>query len=409
MTIAPRDRGILRALAGRVAEFASEPVMAQRREMWTRHNRLERVRPMILVFPEGSWRELLPESALECESEEARAMEAALRRRIYYHEHFHDDTVIEGTWDVEPAVSHTGWGLEPRYSAKTQETGSWAFDPVVRSEADLDGLRPPRVLYDPVETARRHEVALDLFGDLLDVRRRGVRRVSFHLARLYADLRGLDQFMWDLYDHPDMVHRAMAALEAGYRGYVEQLIDRNLLDVNNDGTYHSSGGVGYTTELPGPDFDPERVLPHNLWASAESQEMAQVSPALHEEFVMQYERRLLEPFGLNGYGCCDDLTNKLDHVLAIPNMRRISISPWADVAACAERLGADCILSWKPNPAYLVGDFDPEQIHRYLRDALDAARGCVMEVILKDTHTCEHHPERFTAWTQVARELVEAY
>jgi hypothetical protein len=30
-------------------------------------------------------------------------------------------------------------------------------------------------------------------------------------------------------------------------------------------------------------------------------------------------------------------------------------------------------------------------------------------MILKDTHTCENHPERFTEWTKIARNLVERY
>jgi len=28
-----------------------------------------------------------------------------------------------------------------------------------------------------------------------------------------------------------------------------------------------------------------------------------------------------------------------------------------------------------------------------------------MEIILKDTHTCEHHPERFDRWLAIAREV----
>jgi hypothetical protein len=32
-----------------------------------------------------------------------------------------------------------------------------------------------------------------------------------------------------------------------------------------------------------------------------------------------------------------------------------------------------------------------------------------MEMVLKDTHTCEHHPERFTVWTEIAQQLVAAY
>ena len=74
-----RDRRLLRDLAGRVAEIANLPIMVQRRDMWRRHNRLERVQPMILVFPEGSWRELLPTSELECQGENAREIERILR------------------------------------------------------------------------------------------------------------------------------------------------------------------------------------------------------------------------------------------------------------------------------------------------------------------------------------------
>ncbi|MCX5673202.1 MAG: hypothetical protein NTU94_17950, partial [Planctomycetota bacterium] len=148
--------------------------------------------------------------------------------------------------------------------------------------------------------------------------------------------------------------------------------------------------------------------PRDLWASAEAQELAQVSPEMHAEFSTAYEKRLLAPFGLNGYGCCEDLTLKLADVFTIPNIRRISISPFANVDACAERLGNRYIFSWKPNPAHLVGRFDPKALRAYIGHTLQVARGGVLEMILKDTHTCENHPERFTEWTRIARDLVEA-
>jgi hypothetical protein len=47
------------------------------------------------------------------------------------------------------------------------------------------------------------------------------------------------------------------------------------------------------------------------------------------------------------------------------------------------------------------------KVRAYLQHALDVTHGCVVEMILKDTHTCQNHPERFTAWTDIARELVE--
>ena len=101
------DRSILRDLAKRVADIAGLPIMAERRKLWKRHNSLRPARPMILVFPEGSWRELIPEASLECADETARARERALRRRIYTHEHFDDDSVIEKNWGVPRVRSST--------------------------------------------------------------------------------------------------------------------------------------------------------------------------------------------------------------------------------------------------------------------------------------------------------------
>ncbi len=109
MSMNHKDQTILRDLAKQVVEIADLPIMAERREMWKRHNRLERVRPMILVFPEGAWRELLPESTLECKDGNARGIERNLRMRLYYSQHLHDDTVIEKEWIVHKAVSITGW------------------------------------------------------------------------------------------------------------------------------------------------------------------------------------------------------------------------------------------------------------------------------------------------------------
>lgn len=76
MSMNQKDKRLLQDLAKQVAEVASLPIMAERREMWKRHNRLERPRPMILVFPEGSWRELLPQTVLKCEDENARRYDA---------------------------------------------------------------------------------------------------------------------------------------------------------------------------------------------------------------------------------------------------------------------------------------------------------------------------------------------
>jgi hypothetical protein len=116
----------------------------------------------------------------------------------------------------------------------------------------------------------------------------------------------------------------------------------------------------------------------------------------------------MEPFAVNGYGCCEDLTKKLDIVFTIPNIRRISVSPWADPKVCAEKMQGNYILSWKTHPAHLVGHFDEKMIAEYLKSAIVASRenGSRLEIILKDTHTCESHPERFDQYAKIARRVM---
>ncbi|MFC1479067.1 hypothetical protein ACFL6F_00580 [Planctomycetota bacterium] len=408
MSFENSDRIILRDLAERVAEIADDPVMAERRQRWVEHNSLRSAYPMMLIFPEGSWCELLPEPSLLCTDGWACSIEASLKRSIYTYEHFQDDTVVEKEWIISKKVQSSGWGLEPQWIPSTEARGARRFDPVIREPADLKKLCLPEISYDEKGTFKVLEDMQDLFGDILPVRLEGIKRISYHLMNQYTALRGLEEVMLDMYTEPEMLHDAMAFFEEGHRKVLEQYIEQNLLAFNNDNTYNNSGGNSYTDELPQPDADPGHVRAQDMWASAEAQEMAQVSPEHHEEFIMQYEKRLLEPFGLTGYGCCEDLTRKLEHVFKIPHIRRISISPWADVDICSEKLKGDYIFSWKPNPAHLVGNFNAEAIRSCIRHTVKAAEshGCVLEMILKDTHTCEKQTERFDEWTKIAREVI---
>jgi len=54
-------------------------------------------------------------------------------------------------------------------------------------------------------------------------------------------------------------------------------------------------------------------------------------------------------------------------------------------------------------------EFDSEKIKEYIKHTLDVTKNCVIEMILKDTHTCENRPERFTQWTDIAQDLVSNY
>jgi hypothetical protein len=381
--------------------------MAELRETWKRHHGLERVRPMILVFPENSWNELIPADSLRCEDPEARGYELNLRKKLYYFDHIHDDIVIEGTYIVNKAIWNTGWGLEPQWIWSDEKAGAGTYRPVIESPEDLKKLRFPEVICDEAASRRSLEQAQDLLGDILDVQLKGIRTVSFHLMNLYTHLRGLDQVMMDMYEAPEMLHEAMSFLEQGHQRLIDQYVEQNLLSLNDDDAWIYPGGNGYSTELPPPNCDPDHVRPCDMWATAEAQELTLVSPEMTNAFAIQYEKRLLERFGLSVYGCCEDLTGKLDHVFEIPHLRQVNISPFADVAKCAEQFRSDLIFSWKPHPAQLVGDFNEDAIRESIKHALNVTKNLVFEMVLKDTHTCDNRPERFTRWVEIAREVAE--
>ncbi len=412
-SITTKDRQVLRDLAKRVAEIAADPVMEVRRQQWKEHNSLQSKHPMMLVFPEGAWFELIPEKKLQCEGEKARAAEMRLRQTMYSYEHFLDDTVVEAEWlEFEwwesGFIQDTGWGVEIERTEQPEARGSFGFKPVIKNSADLKKLHYPEIIYDEVAHNQAVEQWHDLLGDILQVKQTGLKHISFHMMKICTGWIGLENILYDMIDRPDFVHEVMTFLEQGHHKWLDQLVEMNLLNLNNDNTYQNTGGNGYTDELPASGFDPQSVRPVDMWASSESQEFQVVSPKMHTEFALQYEKRLLARFGLTGYGCCEDLTQKMDDVLTIPNIRRISISPFADAAACGHRLMDGYIFSWKPHPAHLVGDFDENLVRSYLSRTLELAREFdnVLEIILKDTHTCEYKPERFDRWAQICRELI---
>lgn len=412
------ERTVLRGLARQVDELGRLPVMERRRELWRAHNDLERVRPLIAVFPEGSWNELLPEESLVCKNEEARSIERDLRSRLYYHTGICDDAVIERTFKVRKLIDGlpggtidlwVDWGVPLRRTESSASKGAYGFDPVIHTMEDVKKIRTPVLRYREKETLEQLERMQDLLGDILDVRLCGVDYVAFHIMYYYTHMRGLEQMLYDLYDEPELFHAIVDRLEQGYHSIVDQCEELGLFERNDNGTYQSTGGFGYTSTLIPPDFDPAHVRPSDLWACAEAQEMAPVSPDQTEEFCMQAERRLLRRFGRNGYACCEPVQDKLPYIRQIHALRRISVSPFADIEACARQLKDEYIFSWKCSPFLVCGPvFDEDEIRAYFRKYLPVLKehGCHVEMILADTHTCHGEPERFLRWTALAREAI---
>jgi hypothetical protein len=142
-----------------------------------------------------------------------------------------------------------------------------------------------------------------------------------------------------------------------------------------------------------------------MWGFAESQETLGISPQMFAEFVFQYQLPILKRFGLNCYGCCEPLELRWEVVRQTPNLRRVSVSAFADLEKMADYLADGYVLSYKPSPSDLaVPEMDEEYVRRKLRRALEVTKGRRVEVIMKDNHTIGRNPKNVINWVRVARE-----
>jgi hypothetical protein len=92
----------------------------------------------------------------------------------------------------------------------------------------------------------------------------------------------------------------------------------------------------------------------------------------------------------------------------IPNLRRIGVSPMANVAACAEQIGRDYVLSYRPSPSDMVSyGFNPDRVRALLTRDLSACRNSHVDITLKDVETVERDPDRVRKWVAITRSVID--
>ena len=407
LIVSPREREILRELAKQVRGLASRSSEEQKKQLWTRHNDLGEVRPVIFCDPENGWNEIITQDRILCEKGLLRVWEMALRKEIFWGSRMGDDRVIEHYFNVPYNYSDTEWGLQET-NIGGQDGGSYIWDaPIKDYEEHFAKLRFPEITVDHDLTQKSVDLAEEVLGDILQVRLRGIWWWTLGMTWDFIRLRGLNNLMLDMYDNPDWVHRLMAFLRDGTLHKLDFLAKNGLLSLNTEGAYVGSGGFGWTATLPQPDYDPDHTRTIDMWGFAESQETVAVSPQMFGEFIFPYQLPILDRFGLNCYGCCEPMDPRWHIVKNIPRLRRVSTSPWADRARMAEMLGDRYIISLKPSPSPLaVSRMDENLVRETLRNDLDATRGCRVEIIMKDNHTLGGNPNNAVRWCEIAREEI---
>ena len=118
-------------------------------------------------------------------------------------------------------------------------------------------LHFPDLIYDRAHRSETSNRCTGLFGDILESRRPGQQaHLLPPLVAVHPPGAAWTQLMVDMVDAARLHPRCDGLPREGHRRFLQQIIDAELLSLNNDNTYHISGGNGYTDELPAPGFDP---------------------------------------------------------------------------------------------------------------------------------------------------------
>ena len=409
------DREILRTLASEVAEVAALPVHAEKARLWQKMNDLQSERPMVWIN-EICWHELDAggELTLRTEHPWAREQESELRRTLYQWRHLPGDMIVNDWLSCPLAIHSTDFGIIENVDTVTTDQASDIvsrhFHVQISDFEDLEKIKMPVVTHNERATELSYQAMCDLYAGIMRVRKLGQTHIWFtpwdYLIRWW----GIEEAMLDLHERPALVHAAVDRMVDAWMKELDQFVKQNLLSLDCNNTRIGSGGYGYTQGLPGADYNPELVKPHNMWGCSNAQIFSEVSPAMHWEFAVEHDLRWLARWGLVYYGCCEPLDRKMEILRRIPNLRKISASPWCKTPRLVEKVGADYVISRKPNPAVFADDvWNPERARDDLRQFLEAARGCHVELIMKDISTVRYQPQRLWEWAGIAMEVAEAF
>ena len=410
-----RERNILRELAYKKAQIASLPIHKEKIKLWKDLNSLSDTsqRPLVWIN-EVPWHELNynDELTLKTNSTFARFLETRLRRTIYLWEHMPVDSIIESTMPCYPVVDDTGFGISEQVKiSKTDDNSeiySRQYSRQIKGEEDLGKIRIPAVYLHKEETDKMFHSMSSVFDGIIKVEKKGIPGFWFapwdELIRWW----GVEDALSDMILRPKLVHKVMERLTDAYLKQLDQYEEQGLLALNNSNYRIGSGGLGYTDELPRHDFNPDHIRAKDIWGCGAAQIFSGVSPAMHEEFALQYEIKYMARFGLNYYGCCEPLDKKIDMLRKIPNLRKISISPWADLTNSADKIGKDFVISYKPSPSFFASDnWDLDVMRNNLKKDLSKIKNCKVEVIMKDVSTLKYKPQRLWDWAKMAMEVVQ--
>lgn len=416
----------LRMLAKKLRDVTEDGKWGEKRELWKKKNALKKTRPLILcTLPTEAWEELVSYEDCKVEEPFLREYELFLLRQLYRARHLRDDEIIEPVLYAPLNYRFSDWyeGRKRPYSGDRHR--SECFHPVIVEYSDLKKIRKPELIsVDEKKANEQYELLSEIFAGILRVEQGApttsdtdsyVKGWGYSAIDVLCELRGMENIYMDMVLAPEFVHEAMELITQGIIGYKHTVAEHGWLRLNNmsyvmaANTPLGSNGLSISGELPQAGFDGRNVRYRDLWGYSMAQEFSEVSPEMHAEFVLPYQKRMTEDFGLLSYGCCEPNDKKWDNIFqTFENLREVSVSHCADLEVAAEKIKGNYVFSWKPNCS-VIAVYDEGIIRSRLREGFEKTKDCHVVCCLRDTITLFGHPERVERWTDIAVETAEEF
>jgi len=401
---------ILRGLAARYFDIANSDENSVNIGRHKAVNDLKGDRPIVLI-DEIPWNEMNidGELTLQCEDAFSREIEWSLRTALFRWKHLRGDMAVRPYYGVQKIIHTTGIGVQRKENEHDSHAEVVTFEDQFTSEADLEKLKCETITYDEQATRKQYEKTAELLGESLPVKICGESTGYGLGCKTWDDIvffKSLDTLFYDLVDEPEFMHSLVGKLTDIFLNKIEQY---NKLGLFDGDAYYNHCTSALTNDLH-PNH--EHTTSDGVWGRGLAQIFASVSPDMHKEFDTGYMIRAMAPFGLVYYGCCEPLHKKIDMLSEIPNLRKISITPWADVDEAADVMKNRYVMANKPNPSFLAeSTLDENGVRGELTRTVNACKrnGCSCDIVLKDITTIAGKPENLIRWENIAMDIVRSY
>ncbi|MCK9479624.1 MAG: hypothetical protein M0R40_09050 [Firmicutes bacterium] len=415
MEFSKHDTTILRQLASEKAEIAALPINDNNKKLWYDTNDLKATKPPIFIN-ELPWHEMNinDELTLRCKNSFARELELLLRKELYCYRHVRGNMVVTDSIDCPVVIKDSGFGIDEDVDIRQTDANSnivsRTFNVQISGIEDIEKIKDPVITLDKKQSKDRLDLYREVFDGLLRVQQVGVKGYWFTPWDNLVRWTGVQEALMDLIINPEYIEKLVERFVDASISRLEQYENLGLWASNNNNTRVGSGGYGYTTALADADEHLINTALTEVWGCGNAQIFSDVSSQMHWDFSLKHELRWLERFGLNYYGCCEPLHLKMDILDKVPNLRKVSASPWAKLEKMRDHAKGKYVLSCKPNPAIFAdANWSIERAEADILNILEKSGGCNIEIIMKDVSTVSYKPERLWQWSKIAQNTVDKF